>query len=380
MPIAARLRYITTTALAAFALLLPASAQQQGGEVTLYDGVNFTGHALPVNGPIASMSGVRFNDQVMSMRVASGTWEICKDGNFRGTCETVSRDISDLRSIGMGNKISSIRPAAPRPVVNEQAPIVLYSRANFSGEARAFDRTVNRISQVDFNDKARSVRVNSGVWQICSDGNGGGRCEYVDSSIRNLRDLGLDRKISSVIRTNYQKGPNGHAISLFNYSDYRGEFLGFDAAISELGSRRFSDTAGSIRINRGKWLVCSDANYRGHCEVLGRSVRDLNEFELDNKISSLRPYDGRVDDRVGDRHYGNDHDYGDRNSGNDRNRTNDRGYEGEASVFFPRPEDYGRRIRYRSGAANAFCRDRGFREAVYADRRSGYLSDVLCRR
>jgi hypothetical protein len=310
------------------------------------------------------------------MRVSSGTWEVCSDGNFRGRCEVVTRDISDLRSIGLGNNISSIRPAQPRPnqpAINDRAPIILYSRENFSGDARSFDSGVQRLSQVNFNDKARSVRINSGVWQLCTDGNGGGRCEYVDRSIRNLRDLGLSGNISSVILTPYEQGPDRYAISLFDKADYRGAFLGFDEAVSELSSRRFNDTAGSIRINRGIWLVCSDANFRGRCEVIGRSVRDLYEFDLNNKISSLRPYDGRHDDNP----YGGGYGGGDGQGHDD----GDRGYDGETTTFFSRPTDYGRRIEYRQRAAGEFCRDKGYREAVYAGRnRQGKLSDVLCRR
>ncbi|MEE9380689.1 MAG: beta/gamma crystallin-related protein [Hyphomonadaceae bacterium] len=363
------------------AVALPAHAQYGGdAPVTFFDAPGFSGQSLPVNRPVSSMSSARFNDKASSVRIRSGTWEVCSDGNFRGRCEIVSRDIGDLRSIGLNNNISSIRPAQARQDVNTRAPIILYSRTGFSGDARSLDRSTNRLGQVNFNDKARSVRINSGVWQLCTDANGGGRCEYVDRNVRNLSDLGLAGNISSAVLTPYREGPNGHAISLFDKRDYRGAFLGFDEAVSELSSRRFNDTAESIRINSGRWLVCSDANFRGHCEVLGRSVRDLYEFELGNKISSLRPYDGRSYDGgyPGGGNNGGGHG-GDGHGGGDQG--NDRGIDGETTTFFPRPTDYGRRIDYRHNAGDTFCRARGFRDAVYAGRnRRNELSDVLCRR
>jgi hypothetical protein len=49
-------------------------------------------------------------DRARSVQVYGGTWELCGDGSSRyGNCVTVSQSVSDLRSIGLRNGITSAR-------------------------------------------------------------------------------------------------------------------------------------------------------------------------------------------------------------------------------------------------------------------------------
>ena len=46
----------------------------------------------------------------------------------------------------------------------------------------------------------------------------------------------------------------------------------------------------SLRIDgRRAWMVCSDSDFRGRCQVFDHDVRDLRQFGLAGKISSMRP-------------------------------------------------------------------------------------------
>jgi hypothetical protein len=55
----------------------------------------------------------------------------------------------------------------------------------------------------------------------------------------------------------------------------------------------FNDKALSLRLSgRTAWEVCSDANFRGNCQVLDRDVADLRRYGLGFAVSSLRPVDG----------------------------------------------------------------------------------------
>ena len=55
----------------------------------------------------------------------------------------------------------------------------------------------------------------------------------------------------------------------------------------------FNDKALSLRLSgRTAWEVCSDANFRGNCQVLDRDVPDLRRYGLGFAVSSLRPVDG----------------------------------------------------------------------------------------
>ncbi|MBY9065970.1 beta/gamma crystallin family protein [Hyphomonas sp. WL0036] len=246
--------------------------------------------------------------------------------------------------------------------------IVFYADTNLRGTAMALTSDQPSFSSVRFNDKARSVEVTGGVWLVCQDGGYKGKCEYVDRTVRNLGEIGLSGAISSAKLVPYDKGPRSYDIAFFADNNFGGEFVGFDQGEASLGRFRFNDRASSVMINRGAWLVCEHADYRGQCELLDASTGNLGALGLNDTITSFRRYDvrregpwrrpvtsppGSIRDTRG-------------------------GFEGETSVFFPAPTEYGRRITNDSGSATRFCQSRGFREASY--KASGpVLSDVICR-
>jgi hypothetical protein len=74
--------------------------------------------------------------------------------------------------------------------------IVLYSRGGFGGRTLGLDGDTADLRRVGFNDRAASLRVNWGVWEVCRDVNFGGHCVRID---RSVADLGrFDDQISSV--------------------------------------------------------------------------------------------------------------------------------------------------------------------------------------
>ncbi|MFN7163545.1 MAG: beta/gamma crystallin-related protein [Hyphomonas sp.] len=254
------------------------------------------------------------------------------------------------------------------PPVSGPPSIILYSDTNLRGTSVELTGDQLNFSTLRFNDKARSVEVKGGVWLLCVDSNLRGRCEYVDRTVRNLGDIGLSGNISSAQATAYNKGPRSYDITFFANSDFRGPFLGFDEGEASLSQFRFNDTASSVLINRGTWLVCADNDYRGACEFLDASVSDLGSLNLNDRISSFRRYDVR---REGPwrRPVPPAPLPGGGASG---------GVRGEQTMFYPAPTYRGARITDRAGAATRFCQDKGFSEAVYKAPGS-VLSDVLCR-
>jgi Beta/Gamma crystallin len=259
-------------------------------------------------------------------------------------------------------------PASGGPVA-----VVLYSETGMRGTAVELTGDQLKLSALAFNDKARSIDVRGGVWLLCSDANLRGRCEYVDRPVSNLGEIGLSGNLSSAQVTTYDKGPRSYDIAFFANSDFRGPFLGFDEGEASLSQYRFNDTAGSVLINRGDWLVCQDNDYRGTCELLEESAADLGAFTLNDAVSSFRRYDVRREGPwrrpIADPVYP---------SSGDGYGGPDDGVEGETSVFFPAPRRRGARISNRDGAASRFCQDKGFSEAVYKAP-GPVLSDVLCR-
>src|SRR4051812_12119233 len=57
--------------------------------------------------------------------------------------------------------------------------VTLFSHSEFRGRPVTIARSVANLSEVDFNDRASSMIVTSGRWEMCEHVNFGGRCVVV---------------------------------------------------------------------------------------------------------------------------------------------------------------------------------------------------------
>lgn len=80
------------------------------GAVTLYVDSNGRGASFGLNRGIADLSRYRFNDNVSSINIRSGQWEVCTDANFRGNCQIIDASVNRLNGLRLNDNISSIRP------------------------------------------------------------------------------------------------------------------------------------------------------------------------------------------------------------------------------------------------------------------------------
>jgi uncharacterized protein YcfJ len=92
--------------------------------ITFYEGEGFRGRAFTADKPIGNFERFGFNDRASSVVVDRGRWEVCEDARFGGRCVVLRRGSYDsLRSMGMGNRISSARPVSgERRYENEPPP------------------------------------------------------------------------------------------------------------------------------------------------------------------------------------------------------------------------------------------------------------------
>jgi len=82
-----------------------------GSKLTLYSGPDFTGEAFQTRDEITNLPK-RYNDQALSLRIEGrGAWTVCADTNFGGRCQVFDHDVRDLRALGLGYAITSMRPA-----------------------------------------------------------------------------------------------------------------------------------------------------------------------------------------------------------------------------------------------------------------------------
>jgi hypothetical protein len=219
-----------------------ASVQAQPrARIVLFEDVEFRGEQRVVDGEVRDFRGIGFNDRASSIRVDSGTWQVCEDADFQGRCITLSRDDRSLVAEGFNDKISSARPVTDRGNAGRDnaggfdrrggggfdqrngggfdprdgggsdqrrgaldqrgnGGVILYQDTGFGGDSRTVSDTVADFRSLRFNDAVSSIRVPSGTWQFCSDANFQGRCLTFDKDVPSLVPMDFNDTISSMRR------------------------------------------------------------------------------------------------------------------------------------------------------------------------------------
>ena len=74
--------------------------------LVLYERTNYGGDSRDV---LNNSGIVRSGDRFRSVQVEGGTWELCEGTSRNDRCVTVSRDVPDLRSLGLRNGVTAVR-------------------------------------------------------------------------------------------------------------------------------------------------------------------------------------------------------------------------------------------------------------------------------
>jgi hypothetical protein len=148
--------------------------------------------------------------------------------------------------------------------------------------------------------------VHAGTWELCSDAGFGGQCRVYGPG--RYSSLGrLAGQVSSIRpaaaggsgsggggwggggnwgsggwgagnRVVLYEGPNLSGRSYVLTTDYLANFDGTG----------FNDRASSLRVERGYWMFCTDASFRGNCRTFGPGDYPSLPYGLSNQISSGR--------------------------------------------------------------------------------------------
>ncbi|HZQ63115.1 MAG TPA: beta/gamma crystallin-related protein [Casimicrobiaceae bacterium] len=91
------------------------------------------------------------------------------------------------------------------------AQVTFFEREGFRGRSFNTDRPVGNFERFGFNDRAASVIVDSGNWEVCEDARFSGRCVVLrPGRYSSLGDMGLKYQISSVRPVDYNAGAPGY--------------------------------------------------------------------------------------------------------------------------------------------------------------------------
>ena len=189
------------------------------GAIQLFGQPGFRGRALQLDRDTADLGAAGFDNRASSAVITDGTWELCTDAGFDGACRiyvpgrypdlgaAMSKQITSARLVRMRPEAPLVqREIAPEPPVaqreNRRGPDVeLFEDMNFGGSRFATERDVPDLDTRGFNDKARSMIISEGRWEVCVDGGFNGRCVvYGPGRYADLR--GLNNEISSLRRVN----------------------------------------------------------------------------------------------------------------------------------------------------------------------------------
>jgi hypothetical protein len=177
--------------------------------VTVYTNPNFSGQSASFRDDTPTLVPYGLNDKISSIEIPAGeTWEVCQDVNYANQCQVLSGSVSDLRSMGWNDRISSLRRIngggfnnggfrnrqsggvfAP----NEQQGLLFYDRPGYRGASRL---VTDGTSNLGFSARQGSVQLRGGgPWEVCD---GSGRCATINQDVSDVSQLGLNGRITSV--------------------------------------------------------------------------------------------------------------------------------------------------------------------------------------
>lgn len=188
--------------------------------------------------------------------------------------------------------------------------ITLYESPGFQGRRLTLRGTTPDLDRTQFNDRAESIVVREGVWEVCTDARFSGRCVRLQPGEYPNLQGDLNNRISSAREiAQYAPpppvavpgpGPGGPARAvLYEGEGFRGRSFELQRdVVRNLDRTNFNDRAASLRVYSGYWIFCSDANFEGDCRTFGPGEYPDLPGNLNRKISSGRrisdqyPYGG----------------------------------------------------------------------------------------
>jgi len=303
-----RLDAIRITVTAALVAIVFSVFGAGAAEIVFYEYADFAGRSLTLRGQARNFADLAFNDRASSLVVLSGRWEVCTDADFRGTCVTLERGEYAQLDSRLDSRISSAREIGTYRDVegayrdHRRGALELFSGEAFRGTSVLVERDAGNFADLGFNDRARSLIVRDGNWELCADAWYRGACRilgpgrYADlgpgwaRQLSSARRAGTGRDAPYVISAGGPRPPQDQAVRMVFY-DQEG-FTGRSFAITrntvDFAATGFNDQALSVLVEGGSWEVCTDAFFQGRCQVLQAGSYRRLEPALQRSISSAR--------------------------------------------------------------------------------------------
>ena len=174
------------------------------------------------------------------------------------------------------------------------AGVTFFEGNNFTGRRVVVDSNTSNFTTLDFNDRAQSVIVEGGSWELCIDRDYGGGCTTLAPG-RYPSLAGWSTRISSARMV--AAGPSavapppsraGSGITFYANENFDGREVAADRSLANFGSVGYNDRPQSAIVEGGAWEICADRNFGGGCAVLAPG-RYPSLGDWSRRVSSARP-------------------------------------------------------------------------------------------
>ncbi|GAA0756541.1 hypothetical protein GCM10009107_35120 [Ideonella azotifigens] len=193
----------------ALAVLATAAACHASAEITFFEHPDFQGRAVTLHHPVDNFERRGFNDQASSVIVRGEPWEVCEHADFGGRCVVLRPgEYPSLHEFHLSNKLSSAREAGrdegrydppPPPPIQAQGQVTLFEHDGFRGRSFSAEQDIPDFRRFGFNDRASSVTVAGGAWEVCEHPEYSGRCMILrPGRYPDLGSMGMNDRVSSM--------------------------------------------------------------------------------------------------------------------------------------------------------------------------------------
>ena len=264
-PSATAIRGITAGAIAL------ASAGALAAQITLYERPDFQGRSVTTADGLAVVARPGFDYAASSIVVADGIWEACNDAYFRGRCVMLRPGNYPRVDVDLNGRIASLRQvgyvAGPTPVIIDSQRVTVNPAPAVISAPQVAITTAPVVNGQPIVVNPAPVVVTTPV------------------------AIATQPVVVAPQEVAVTPAPTGRAV-LYEYPGFGGPSVIIDRGkANDLDWANFSGAtkrAGSIRVESGSWLICSDLGFQGDCRVLGPGEYPLLSGSLAGGIASAR--------------------------------------------------------------------------------------------
>ncbi len=284
----------------ALALAAVAAATQAMAQVTFFEQDGFRGRSFTTENQVNNFERFGFNDRASSVVVTRDSWEVCENAQFGGRCAVLQPgQYPSMTAMGLNNRVSSVRAARNTAPAAATPQVTFYENEGFTGRSFVTDKLVKNLNRNQFNDRASSVVVVGGPWELCENNQFKGRCVVLrQGQYPSMMAMRLNDRVSSVRLANrearadedrFAPAAASGQVTFYERAGFTGRSFTTAQSIDNFVQNNFNDRASSVVVTGSSWELCDNVRYTGRCVVLRPGqYPTMASMGLNDRVSSVR--------------------------------------------------------------------------------------------